>query len=354
MNGKVNQQVIEEASTWFVDFRVGDVDGHRRQEFHEWLRRSPEHIQAYLDIAMAYAELPAPGGAGEIDIQALVDEARSSAGANVVAMASLTAASSAHENQPSRRRPASTARTRVFAIAASILLSVTLAFAGWLYRERDTYATGIGEQRSLILADGSTVELNSRSRIRVRYLEHERRIELLEGQALFEVAKNKQRPFIVDTGDTQIRAVGTQFDVYRKNGGTVVTVVEGKVAVGTARSAVPASLLAAGEQLTIGSAPDVAVTGIRVAVVPKQVDISTATAWKQRQLVFEDASLAEVAEEFNRYSARPIIVEAGAADSFHISGTYSSTHHESLLRFLRVQSGIKLIETDRDIRITTP
>ena len=383
MNGKVNKQVIEEASDWFVDFRVGDIDGQRRREFRDWLHRSPEHIQAYLDIAMAYAELPAPNPAGTIDVEALIASARSGVETNVITMARFDTESAANENEPLRRRKASSTRTRAFSIAASILLSATLAVATWLYTQRDTYATDIGEQRSLVLADGSTVELNSRSRIRVRYMDHERRIELLEGQALFEVAKNKLRPFIVDTGDTQVRAVGTQFDIYRKSSGTVVTVVEGKVSVGLARTGEPAStspiseenlgeaqpasalrardawgsgqvLLAAGEQLTVAPAPDIAMTGTKVPAAPRVVDISTVTAWTQRQLIFDNASLADVAEEFNRYSARPIVVEAGAADSFHISGTYSSTHHESLLRFLRVQPGIRLIESEREIRITTP
>ncbi len=89
----------------------------------------------------------------------------------------------------------------------------------------------IGEQRSIALADGSTLELNSRSKVRVRYSEHERALELLEGQALFRVAKDTSRPFIVSCDGTRVRAVGTQFDVNKKRGGTVVTVVEGQVSV---------------------------------------------------------------------------------------------------------------------------
>jgi transmembrane sensor len=199
------------------------------------------------------------------------------------------------------------------------------------------------------------VELNSRSRIRVRYTDDERRIDLIEGQALFQVAKNKHRPFIVDVDNTQVRAVGTQFDVYRKPSGTVVTVVEGRVAVLSATPDViapaakaldvtgePAIFLAAGEQLTLRQ---------KAVTRPQAVNTTTTTAWTQRQLIFENASLHEVAEEFNRYSARPIVIEGRDFDTFHISGTYSSTSSESLLRFLRIQPGIKVIETDREIRI---
>ncbi len=82
-----------------------------------------------------------------------------------------------------------------------------------------TYATGIGEQRSIVLADGSTVDLNSRSKIRIRFSSERRGVELIEGQALFKVAKDHARPFVVDSDGTRVRAVGTQFDVYRKRRG---------------------------------------------------------------------------------------------------------------------------------------
>lgn len=336
-----NKQILEEASAWFVDFRVGDIDARSRQHFHDWLRRSPEHIQAYLDIAMTYAEVQAPDANAELDVTALIDAARSTADINVVSISGPRSTESARSSSSTKR---------ILAIAASLVLIV--AFASWQYAHRETYTTGVGEQRSLVLADGSTVQLNSRSRIRVRYTDHERRIELLEGQALFQVAKNKQRPFVVRSGDAHVRAVGTEFDVYRKHTGTVVTVVEGRVSIDFAGSAqtpeplatfdAPAILLTAGEQLNVGDK--------RVAK-PQVVNPSTAIAWTQRQLIFENASLDEVAEEFNRYSARPIIVDAQALDSFHVSGTYSSSNPESLLRFLRIQPGIKLIETDREIRI---
>lgn len=356
MNTATNRQIIEEASNWFVDFRVGDIDASSRQQFHDWLRRSPDHIQAYLDIAMTYAELPAPDPNGNIEVSALIDAARASGDANVVSLVP-----GAHGSGVSRQSPsARTTSRRVLAIAASFLLSTVLLSAFYfVYFQLGTYSTDIGEQRSLILADGSTVELNSRSRIRVRYADDERRVELLQGQALFQVAKNKERPFIVRTGDAEVRAVGTQFDVYRTSTGTVITVVEGKVSVdfaGSAETPAPETtekilrearppspvFLAAGEQLTVGGQP---------VPKPHPVNPSTVTAWTQRQLIFESASLSEVAEEFNRYSARPIIVEVQALENFHVSGTYSSSNPESLLRFLRVQPGIKLIETDREIRI---
>src|SRR5205807_1325966 len=107
-----------------------------------------------------------------------------------------------------------------------------IGFAGLgLWGRPQVYATAIGEQRSVVLKDGSMIQLNSRSRVEVRYTDHDRKIALKEGQALFTVARDTQRPFLVSAGDTAVRAVGTQFDVNRLETEIVVTVLEGKVAV---------------------------------------------------------------------------------------------------------------------------
>src|ERR1700741_3375677 len=87
----LNRQILYEASEWFVDFRVGDVDQHARERFDEWLRRSPEHIRAYMDIARTYVELPPPNPTGAIDVQALIAYANSE-GNNVVPLAPSAAA----------------------------------------------------------------------------------------------------------------------------------------------------------------------------------------------------------------------------------------------------------------------
>jgi transmembrane sensor len=192
---------------------------------------------------------------------------------------------------------------------------------------------------------------------------------LLQGQALFRVAKDASRPFIVKTGATLVRAVGTEFDVYQKRDGTVVTVVEGRVAILTGHAlpdpgAVPSAideprrsnlefpsvpkgqvgniLVAAGEQLTVTP---------RLIKIAEHPNIANATAWTQRQLVFESASLADVADEFNRYNDRQLIVADPRLETFHVSGLFSSTDPASLIRFLRERPELRILETESQIRI---
>lgn len=404
----VNRLILEEASEWFVDFRVGDVDEHARERFDEWLRRSPEHIRAYMEIAKTYVDLPSVKLAGKIDVNSLIAYART--GENVVPFNQV---GNARPNEPHamaaepdyRESPATgVGRTpgRRILTAASCALVLALAGTAWWKVERfPTYTTDIGERRSITLADGSTVDLNARSRLRVEFTKGERRVELVEGQALFQVSKDKSQPFIVSSGNATVRAVGTQFDVYRKATGTTVTVLEGRVAVystahveattvrppGAASVSPPstrsphtsghsATEFQVQRPLPPGSAPQLpsvppgladssgsgavflsageqaTVTPAEVITAPQHADIAATAAWMERRLIFDGSRLSDVAQEFNRYNHRQLIIEGAQLSDFRVSGVYSSSDPASLIRFLRDQPGIKITEDENEIRIS--
>lgn len=333
----LNRQVLDEASAWFVDFRVGDTDAGARARFDQWLRASPEHIRAYMEIARTYVELPAIKADPKIDVDALIASARSDA--NVLRLDEAVPAPAATPE----RRPV----VRMWALAASLVVAALgLGAYGSYYLHRyPTYTTEIGENRSITLADGSTVDLNARSRLRIEFSRGQRNVELLEGQALFEVAHDASRPFIVRSGGAVVRAVGTQFDVYRSPGGTTVTVVEGRVAVGDTvvpSDAPGATLVSAGEQVTVTA---------QAITKPKHTDVAAATAWTQHRLIFDGTPLLEVVENFNRYNARQLIIDDPALAEFHVSGVYASTDPASLIRFLKEQPGVTVTESNDAVRI---
>lgn len=365
----MNRQIYEEAASWLVEFRAEDVDAVARQRFERWLSLSPQHVQAYLELASIWEIAGAGEPASVEQAAALIERAKGSD--NIVpldASAQELVSSERDAGRRARRRPAFTG---VLAAAASVVLAIIIGGA-WLYTQRSTYTTAVGEQRSILLADGSTIELNGRSKVRVRYGETGRRIELLAGQAFFEVAKDRTRPFIVTSDQVQVRAVGTSFDVNQRSRATIVTVVEGTVAI-TAASArrdegsatspqeerlepllgkegsagaanVPnAVLLSAGEQVTLTS--DAKLTA-------QQADIVTATAWTQRKLIFDDTPLEDVADEFNRHNKRRLIIRSKGLEDFHVSGGFSSSDPEPLLRFLRAQNGIVVVEEQDEIIVS--
>jgi transmembrane sensor len=398
---RVNSLILEEASEWFVDFRVGDVDAHSREHFDEWLRRSPEHIRAYMEIARIYVELPPVKLAGKIDVESLIAYAHS--GENIVPFTDLggaqlreapAMAGGSDLGEPRSTRVARTPRIRSrFLAAACALVLMTFGVVGWQIERFPSYRTDIGERRSITLADGSTIDLNARSQVRIEFSRDQRRVELVSGQALFQVAKDKIRPFIVSSGEATVRAVGTQFDVNRRLNSTTVTVLEGKVAVYSSIQAQVPPPESARAQLTSnalsptvapralktpssGSAPQLPSNprgladpsgsaaiflsaGQQVTVSPAEVaeprhaDVAATTAWMERRLMFDGSRLNDVVQEFNRYNRRQLVIQGGQLSDFHVSGVYSSTDPASLIRFLRDQPGVKITESNDEIRIAT-
>ncbi len=353
----VKPEAAAEAAAWFTEFRVGDITSASRAAFDDWLRQSPQHIQAYLDVAAGWSELPTADTERRIDMQALVARARESHDENVVTLARVG-------DSGMRSKP----RARGWALAASLaLISILSGALGWVWLHRaDTYSTGIGEQRTLVLADGSTVVLDALTTVRVQFNRTARIVDLVTGQAYFHDAYDPGRPFEVRSNEATIRAVGTQFNVQRQEDGIVVTVVEGKVAVAEspqaqvpAASAGPFSIsddraavlsrspvpvfLSAGEQVTLSA---------QLIRKPERADVSAATAWMQKRLVFEDTPLEEVAAQFNLYSSHRLVIVGRVLRFTRISGVYSSADPVSLIGFLRAQPDLLVTEKGDEIRVS--
>jgi transmembrane sensor len=363
---KLNEQIYAQACEWFVDFRDRELDDAARREFDRWLRISPEHLSAYLEIAAIWSEAPRLDPRQRWTRDKLIEEASAGHG-NVIPFVAGAVNAPAMPATGGKLR-----RVRVAVAVAAALLS--LGVVALFESSGDTfYDTVVGEQRSVTLPDGSTVDLNSRSRIEIRYSDDTRDIELLEGQAMFNVARDTARPFVVTSGNTRVRAVGTQFDVYKKRGGTIVTVVEGRVAVVGNLAASPAPNThapngvrisesqkrkyesqreAKSAEILVNAGGQVLITDAAIQK-PARPNVTGAIAWRQRQLVFDAASLAEVAEEFNRYNTRQLVIQDHPdLEAFYISGVFSSTDPASLIRFLRERSEVQVIETTSEIRVT--
>jgi transmembrane sensor len=368
---QLNHQISDEAAQWLVEFRTCDIDAEGRYAFDTWVRASPEHLRAFVEVAVLWEQAGGVDANRTFDLDALIARARTEADVAILGrVPSRTVTGTRHREL----RP----RAYWVAAAAATLFAAIGLFAWLRFDSQPTYSADVGEQRSMRLSDGSTVTLNSKSKLRVRFTNTQRTVELLQGEALFHVAKNAARPFVVRSGDTSVRAVGTQFDVNKGRESTIVTVVEGKVAVLAdapegALQSVPMEaptnpadpsggdaivrpagsmraphgthspiFLSAGEKLEV-------VPG--VAPQPTKANLSTATAWTQGQLVLESASLTEVAEQFNRYSARKLVVEDHGQHPLHLSGVFA-TDPDFLLRYLQSRPDILVHETPTEIRIT--
>jgi transmembrane sensor len=355
-SSNARQDPVAQASEFFVEFRAGDGTPAVRARFEQWLRRSPENVQAYLEIAAGWSQLPTADPEDRLDLQALLAAARNASDDKVIHL-DLGRTHGAPRFLPHRMR--------LWALAGSLaLLLVALAGTGiWVFTQGGlTYKTGIGEQRTLILADGSTVILNALTTVRVHMTQDAREVTLVRGQAYFHDADEPARPFIVRAGRSAVRAIGTEFDVDNEPDRTVVTVLEGQVAVaksfawadGTERREIlrelagpptklKAVLVSAGEQVTLLA---------QNIPAPTPVDVTAVTAWMQQRLIFDDTPLEKVAEEFNLYSKRRLVIEDPSLQSVGVSGVYSASDPAALIGFLRSQPTLKVVETDGEFLVT--
>jgi len=191
------------------------------------------------------------------------------------------------------------------------------------------FQTGIGERSTVTLTDGSKVTLNTRSRVEVHYTEGRRDVTLVSGQALFEVAHNTARPFVVTAGPRQVTAVGTAFDIRLDGAKVQVTMVEGKVKVEPTRPtllqkvAAPQQSLVAGQQLvaTLDS------IGAKVG----KADATRETSWREGRVVFADTPLTEAVAEMNRYLPSPILIGDPALARYSVNGMFLTTQPMSFV-----------------------
>jgi transmembrane sensor len=366
----MNRQLYEEASEWFVRFRTGDIDAADRRELDRRLRTSPEFVRAYLEIAAIWSEASTLDPQRRWDAASLISDATAHDG-NVLELADGDFGDYAADRTSQARPSGHThlGRRRTGLAAAGVALAVIVVGAVAFYRSGvSVYETSTGEQRFMNLVDGSTVELNSQSKIEVRYTAAERAVTLARGEALFHVAKDRSRPFIVSAGGTHVRAVGTEFDVYKKPVATIISVLEGRVEVVSApaqrarEAAGGAEKMSASMSPTARSATEAATgpvalsAGYRLAVTSAgignsiQLDAVAAIAWTRQQLVFDSASVPDIVAEFNRYNTRQMVIE-GDLDGLHLSGVFSSTDPMAFVRFLQDRFGVAVYETESEIRV---
>ena len=327
--------VAEEAAEWFVTLQSANVERSERESFSAWLQRSPVHVEEFLRVTALYGDLQRSVGISNADVAKLREQAQ----AYAPQVVQLRAQVDSHPENPEPSR--NTKWRAAWGIAASIVLMSVIWFAEpWkMFDDDDQYATAIGEQRSLALADGSHIKLNVESTLSARVDEKVRDLHLKDGEALFDVAKDPSRPFRVHTPHAVVEATGTQFNVQVRNGKTTVSLIEGSVLVRetaeAGKSGAGPIALEPGEQLVVERR-----SGQHPAVRP--VDPVSITAWTERRLVFEDATLEDVVAEFNRYSRQQLVVEDPQLKSIRITAVFRSDDVDAFARALHAVSRLQV------------
>jgi transmembrane sensor len=233
------------------------------------------------------------------------------------------------------------------AAAASAAAVVLPRLDDW----RGVYHTRKGQQRQVLLSDGSQLMLDTDTQLRTSFSEAERRVVLERGQAHFKVAKDAARPFRVFVGGDEVRAVGTAFDVRKDGNGAKVTLEEGIVAV--YRDAAPrvngvrqpAAVLAPGQQARLSKAEPV-----RVA----SVDLAREQAWRYGRLAFDSTPLGEAVEDINRYGGRQVVLADPALADIRVSGVFHTTDPDAFVEAITAAFPVKLASESSSELVLAP
>lgn len=275
-----------EAAEWHARLGAPSVTTETIEAFFSW-QSVPENADAYRRVEQVWGD--SARLAGSPRIEAAVDQA--------LARAERAA------------RPRRLPRTTVG--LASMGLAIVLAFSVWTgFQARSLHSTTVGEQELVQLSDGSTVRLDTASRVRVRFNGDQRLVELETGQALFTVAHDAARPFIVRAGGAQVTAVGTVFEVRRLSAGVNVTLVSGIVDVKPMAGSV--QRLSPGYQAAMTSA----------GTITRTVDLEATTGWTEGRIVFRDTPLWMAVDEVNRYLDKKIRLVPGPVGSQPVNGVF--------------------------------
>jgi transmembrane sensor len=299
---RTRADIEEEAAQWTWRMDSDTVSSADQQAFDAWLRQDARHRRAFEDFAKVWSSLDDLEGSKHED-----------------EMVRAEAALAAH------------ARPRWWMAAAAAVLAAVAVGIVWVGQgnERQTLATAVGQQRNVALADGSVVTLNTNSIVETELTRHVRHIYLRKGEAHFQVAHDRSRPFLVHAGDAVVRAVGTEFEVRLLPDQHVDIVVnEGRVEVQTTPAGAAPDLAAAasrptrtlrslraGEQLSTASA-DYSVEQVSAA------QLSSEMAWREGAIIFDGRPLAEAIAEIERYTDARIVVSTPEIAALKVGGRF--------------------------------
>lgn len=263
-----------------------------REAFHVWLRADAAHASAYEDMQSLWGEL------GDIEL--------------------------APVEQRKRRGPRRAMLAGVAGLCLMGLAALVAEKSGLKDRWQADFYTEIGETRLLSLEDGSRISLNTDTAISVHYSQKERRITLLRGEAYFDVAKNPERPFIVEDGALTAKALGTHYSVRTGNGALPqeVQVEEGRVEVTTGAEI---AVLTPGEAVTLGGDG---------RLMRARKDVAKSMAWREGKLVFSGQPLREVLDILSQYRRGRIVILDEAAARQHVSGIFDLKDTDQALTIL--------------------
>jgi len=339
---KSSAQTEALATAWLARRDSGHFSAAEEAELAEWLQASTANRVAFIRLEAAWQQANrlkvlgsgvSPGHVPPPDAWRHSPYFAGLRGAAAVAEPT-SCADRSHDAGLLKRSASRAVRPytsrRVFKAMVAGLLLVLTASSAWIYWPRGpVYRTEVGVAAAVPMVDGSKVTLNTNSKVRIAVSETERRVELEQGEAFFEVASDARRPFVVSTGSLQVVATGTKFAVRREADQFRVVVTEGRVRVEKregGREVPLAQISAGGIAYTRGD-------GVLMQEQPL-ARVEEALSWRNGFVVFHQTTLAEAVAELNRYNTRKIVIKDPAIAAIRISGNFRAANGDAFARLL--------------------
>lgn len=342
-----NRSATAEAAHWHALQRMQALDATQQAQLMDWLTASPQHLREYMAVLRVAGELGEAMRGMDLDVDALLDAGHRADAApaprNVIALPlpQRPAPPAAPASPTLQRR---SARLRGWGMGLAAALCGVAVLAAWAWPRTATYSTAHGEQRSVQLADRSTVHLNAQSALRATMTPWSRRLQLLRGQASFVVAPDR-RPLQVLAGALRVEDIGTTFDIALYRQQARIEVAEGRVHVWHADRPRQPMLadLGAGQSARFDAASG------KVELASE--DVAAMHAWWQRRIVFRDEPLANVAEDFNRLNRTRLLIDDAGAGAMRLTGNLRGDDIASLRAFLADQPTLRVSAGADAIRV---
>lgn len=337
------QSVSDQAAEWFIRLRDRDLTVAERRKYVRWLKQSPNHIAEFMRLCRMY------GRVKRAKLPTLSPEAEVAADdSNVIALMQRESVA------PVERRPEwfDSRKLRLAVVACSLALVGVIAT---IALSSNTIETDAGEWRTVQLADGSIVSTGPNTLMQVDYSKETRRINLAHGEAMFKVAKDPSRPFIVNAGGAIARAVGTRFGVERRADRIRVTVAEGKVAVvrGDQAAALEHAVdLSVATALVADEGLEIPINAPAVPLHVEKVNSAHALAWANGQLILQTETVGEAVEEFNRRNRLQLRVDDPEIAGWHICCVFDAADPEAFAKQIaNVGKDVVLVREGNTLRV---
>ena len=310
---------IDEQATVWVARLEASPDARTLKAFRDWHDADPRHEGAFLRAEAAWTLLDRSQVLG-------------------------------HGGQAMVRRREALVHTRRqmlgrFAVGGAAAASLTAAAGiGWALKDRLSLTTERGELRNVPLADRSMAAVNTDTRLDVDMTAKIRHIQLVKGEAWFEVAHNPDVPFVVSAGDVRVRALGTAFSVRRRDAGAEVLVTEGTVEAWSVRDGRRV-------QLGVGHEAFVPFAGGQVDAAYHPDEVQRQLAWRERKIILQHETLGDAADEFNRYNREQIVITDPALRAEPLVGGFEVDKPESFARAVHTAMNVPVAVADDRILI---